>query len=309
MSNDPNRPPTRRDAMMGLGAGLATAPLVLATTASQAQTPTQQSRAGARREGIRDPRDAYPKPPFAAQQQPWPGLAQNMNPRPDHRETSYVGLGRLAGRKALITGGDSGMGRAAAIAYAREVVDLIRQAGRKAVAIPGDLVGSNRSTFSRSRVSTGNAASQRAAAAAWAAAGDTAGSVNVRAVRVSGVRNSFSRASCSARVAALTRSSMSSREDVKLSDSESPCGTSGMETRFLQVLFSLRTAGRCGCTGDRSKGGHRAHHAALKSSTRPRWSRRASCRSRPRSPSSRQPPCHRACCPSSSPTTGRPRSP
>jgi NAD(P)-dependent dehydrogenase (short-subunit alcohol dehydrogenase family) len=80
-----------------------------------------------------------------------------MTPRPDHGETSYKGSGRLAGRKALITGGDSGMGRAAAIAYAREgadvainylpdeepdareVIDLIEKAGRKAVAIPGDI--------------------------------------------------------------------------------------------------------------------------------------------------------------------------
>jgi NAD(P)-dependent dehydrogenase (short-subunit alcohol dehydrogenase family) len=80
-----------------------------------------------------------------------------MNPRPDHGETSYRGSGRLAGRRALITGGDSGMGRAAAIAYAREgadvainyfpteepdaqeVVALIKAEGRKAVAIPGDL--------------------------------------------------------------------------------------------------------------------------------------------------------------------------
>jgi NAD(P)-dependent dehydrogenase (short-subunit alcohol dehydrogenase family) len=107
--------------------------------------------------GKQNPRDKYPKPPFKPQQQPWPGLAGKMEPRPDHGETSYVGNGRLTGRKALITGGDSGMGRAAAIAYAREgadvainylpaeepdareVIDLIRQAGRKAVALPGDL--------------------------------------------------------------------------------------------------------------------------------------------------------------------------
>ena len=106
---------------------------------------------------VEDPIGKYPKPPFRKQTQPWPGLARDMDPRPDHGEESYRGSGRLAGRKALITGGDSGMGRAAAIAYAREgadvainyypseepdareVIQLIRDAGRKAVAIPGDL--------------------------------------------------------------------------------------------------------------------------------------------------------------------------
>ena len=88
----------------------------------------------------------YPRPPFAEQPQMAPGLASEMKPIPDHGETSYIGSGKLAGKKALITGGDSGIGRAVAIGYlpeeesdAASVIALIKAEGRKAVAIPGDI--------------------------------------------------------------------------------------------------------------------------------------------------------------------------
>jgi NAD(P)-dependent dehydrogenase (short-subunit alcohol dehydrogenase family) len=98
----------------------------------------------------------YPKPPFPEQQQPMPGKTAPMDPVPDHGEASYRGSGRLENMRAVITGGDSGIGRAVAIAYAREGADvaiaylsededaaetarLVNDAGRKAVLIPGDI--------------------------------------------------------------------------------------------------------------------------------------------------------------------------
>jgi NAD(P)-dependent dehydrogenase (short-subunit alcohol dehydrogenase family) len=137
---------TRRKAIAGLAA--------VAVTPAYAGTRESKMPAA---EKLQDPTTKYPKPPFKSQSQPWPGLAGKMDPSPDHGEKSYKGSGRLTGRKALITGGDSGMGRAAAIAYAREgadvainyfpteepdareVIELIKAEGRKAVAIPGDL--------------------------------------------------------------------------------------------------------------------------------------------------------------------------
>jgi NAD(P)-dependent dehydrogenase (short-subunit alcohol dehydrogenase family) len=146
MTHQNDRSLTRRHVVGAAGAGLAAA-------ASGAPT----AKGAAMSQSLKDPVSAYPHPPFERQSQPWPGLASKMVPPPDHGEKSYRGSGRLAGRKALITGGDSGMGRAAAIAYAREgadvainyfpseepdaqeVIALIKAEGRIGLAIPGDI--------------------------------------------------------------------------------------------------------------------------------------------------------------------------
>jgi NAD(P)-dependent dehydrogenase (short-subunit alcohol dehydrogenase family) len=98
----------------------------------------------------------FPRPPFPQQQQPMPGSSAAMDPQPDYGEESYKGSGRLAGKKTVITGGDSGIGRAVALAFAREGADvlvsyydehedaketqrLVESAGRQCMLMPGDI--------------------------------------------------------------------------------------------------------------------------------------------------------------------------
>ena len=105
----------------------------------------------------RDPREQYPQPGFPEQEQEHPGLEGQMQPEPDYGEGTYRGTGKLEGKATIITGGDSGIGRAAALAFAREGADVlisyleneepdaretvrvVEEAGREAVTVPGDI--------------------------------------------------------------------------------------------------------------------------------------------------------------------------
>ncbi len=104
-----------------------------------------------------DPVNQYPQPQFPEQQLEWPGLESQMDPRPDYGEETYRGSGRLEGKAAIITGGDSGIGRAVALAFAREGADVlisyleaeesdaqetvraVEESGKKAVPVAGDI--------------------------------------------------------------------------------------------------------------------------------------------------------------------------
>jgi len=120
---------------------------------------TVDSRLNATRETGRqlvDPRNAYPRPPFPFQRQELPGRDSRLDPKPDHGETSYVGHGLLAGLATIVTGADSGIGKAVALAFAREgadvvisyldahddarqTIELVEAEGRRALVVAGDL--------------------------------------------------------------------------------------------------------------------------------------------------------------------------
>ncbi len=139
-------------------------------------------------ESLQDPRERFPKPPFPKQKQPAPGAERAMDPPAEDGSSTYKGHGRLSGRVALITGADSGIGRAVAICFAKEGADvvftclpeeqrdadetvaLVQKAGRKAVARPGDirskefcrtLVDETMQQFGRLDILVNNAAFQR----------------------------------------------------------------------------------------------------------------------------------------------------